>query len=180
MSTPLDLRAAIVAKFDAELPDAVRVAAHPGRFDLAELKRYVTGAPAVRVAVLEVSPEQEGSGLELVCRCAAYTITRAGRDYAADEHSLVLAALMLPIADGEDWDLADASAPRNLAWQNLYASDQGRTAVHLAAMTWDQRIGLGVIDETTLDAFAKFFADWDLGPEPDGQIEAEDDLQVPQ
>lgn len=179
MNTPLDLRAGVVAHLKSTLPNQVRVDPHPGRFDIAELGNYAVHAPAVRVAVLSGPVESLGDTVLLRASVAAYVITTAGREYTADEHSLALCALLLPAINCQTFGVA-SDDPEGLSWQNLYSTEQNRKGAHLAAATWTQAIELPFqVDASTLDDFLRFSADWDLGPAPDGQIEARDAVHVP-
>lgn len=139
------LRSAVVAGIGAGLPDDIAVDSHPGRFNLAEIERVATGAPAVRVAVLHAAAEQVGSELGVLAKVAlaAYIVARSDRHAYADERSLMLASLIVPIVNMNRWGI-EAHPPTELRAVNLFSSElAGKWNASLAAVTWSQEILLG-------------------------------------
>lgn len=172
----LALREAAVLGIAARL-QPVKVQPHPGRFDLSELDRYATGAPAVMVAITSVANVSDDVSLIAECQMAAYIITRADPEYRADERALVIASAILATVDAATWGLDGAHAARELRWQNLYGTEDVKRGAHLSAVTWRQPYQLSSNVEGLPD-FALLVAKYDLGPDPDEQIEAEDQIAL--
>ena len=145
-----DLRKAVVSAVTEAVPDDVRVEAHPGRFSLAELERVAAGAPAIRIALLNVATEHLGGGQGILAtaQMAAYVITRSDRAQRADERSLLLASLLLPLVDMNQWGIACQPAA-DVAAANLFSNQLAkRFDAHLAAVTWSQAIQLGATPDS--------------------------------
>ncbi|HXG47689.1 MAG TPA: hypothetical protein VNO52_08695 [Methylomirabilota bacterium] len=174
----LALRTAAVNGIRSAL-NPVKVDSHPGRFDLAELGNYATGAPVVLVAITSVSSVAEDSTRQADCQLAAYILTRPDREHRADERALIIASAVLAAVDGQAWGVDGAQGARELRWQNLYGTEDTNRGVHLSAVTWRQPLQL--TDEAVgLPDFELLAAQYNLGPDPDAQIEAEDHIPLNQ
>lgn len=107
MSDLQSLREAVVKELQKAVPDDVRVDATPGRFDVRELQRRSVRAPAIRVALMDISVEHLGSGLGVnaTVDMAAFIVTEGDRHYRADERALLLMSAVLPVVDFNQWGI---------------------------------------------------------------------------
>ncbi|MBY6244130.1 DUF1834 family protein, partial [Methylosinus sp. Sm6] len=91
------LRDAVVAALRAKIPGVRSIEPHGGAFDEAELKKFATSAPAIRVALLgfdQVARHSTGQ-LRLPVHLAAVVITRDavadGEKIGRDTQALMIA-----------------------------------------------------------------------------------------
>lgn len=147
MTDPLSLRDAVVAQLQLAVPAPVKVEAHDGTFDEAELKRWMGRAPAVLVAVPGVDRMRRASSgmLELPVRLVAVIIAkdRATPKQSRGDVALSLATLVSAAADGNQWGLDDAATPEELEARNEFTSRVDAAGVALWQVMWCQAIRMG-------------------------------------
>lgn len=93
MSTPRQLRTAIVARFEAAQLGFKDVVAHIGRYTVDDLKRLLGASPALAVGLVGASkPKPCASGeVQIELSFAAVVVTRSGRLEDADDDAIDLA-----------------------------------------------------------------------------------------
>lgn len=178
-----DVRTAIIdtLKNDAALKSlSVDVRPHRGDFTYENLKGIAARPMTCLVSFLGVKEADLQAG-EVRCRCqfGAFVVTTDRPKVPRDSAALVIVTRLLMAVPGNLWGL-DISAPENVAADNLYPAGDDQ-ALALWAVTWEQPVAFDVTDlndDSILDDFLRFHADWDLGPEPDGQYEASDDVTL--
>jgi hypothetical protein len=179
-----DVRTAIVdtLKNDAVLTAlSVDVRAHRGRFTMEDLKIIAARPMSCLVSFLSVRRAELQAG-EVQCQClfGAFVVTTDKPNVSRDSAALVISTRLLMLIPGNLFGL-DISAPENIEAVNLYSGSLNEKGVALWAVTWEQPVAFDVTDlndDSILDDFLRFHADWDLGPEPDGQIEARDEVDL--
>lgn len=177
--TPLELRSAIIA----EVREKVSVLqencqAHGGRFDKGEIRRVAIKSPVVLIACLGLlGAESDGCGeVDAVFQWGAFVVTTDKPQLPRDAGALAIVTALANIIPGNRWGAA-ASEPERIRGDNLFSGQLEGAGVALWAITWQQKLTLGGLEEATLDDFLVFHADYDLAP-PDGQIDAVDDVQI--
>lgn len=178
----LDMRTAIIDDFKTNLAD-IRDNCLPygGKFGKDDVKRYAMKSPAVLVSCLGlVEAKADGCGsVDAVFAWGSFIITTDKQGLLRDVGALaILTAITGRIPDNK-WGLADVGYPEQVRGENLYSGEIDKVGVALWGVTWRQSMTLGGLDETTLDIFAQFHADWDIAPK-DGVIAASDDVTLPQ
>ena len=177
------VRTAIVSEIEDSVTSLLnRVISHAGRFDMEEIKRLALKSPCVLVSCLGVSNIRANSAgeTEALCKWAAYCLVDDKKGVSRDVGVLALVSAVLPVIPDNCWGLDDdLCVPQNIRADNLYSSSLDKIGVALWAVTWDQEITLGGLDDSTLDLFETMHTDWDQA-EPDETLEAEDDLTLPQ
>lgn len=128
MSQLLDLRQAVIARLKTKL-QGFSIEGHLGRFTAAELDKFLTTAPAVRVAILGLSEttdqsDDEGTVLGAVARLAVYVVTKDGADrLGRDEAAIAAVETICLEACGQRWGVPFARPARPATAQNLYSAD---------------------------------------------------------
>lgn len=147
----------IVAGISEALPQLKTCDSHDGRFDLNELKRISTKAPAVYVAALATGDLRGDIGTEVPVTFAAYVITREERRMPRDRQARVLVAALLALINGNTWnDDNITEAPMRVRAQNLYSARSDRDGVAMWAVTFTHPVRIDQLDASTLDDFLTF------------------------
>lgn len=179
----LDLRTAIVDEVRSGLADLIRdnCLPHGGRFDKGEIRRLALKSPAVLIACLGlVNAESDGAGaVNATAAWGAFVVTTDKPQLPRDAGALVIVSALTRVVTDNRWGREDTGYPGKLRGDNLYSGQADGAGVALWAVTWQQTITLGALDESTLDLFATFHADWDLAP-ADGAIDARDHVTLEQ
>lgn len=165
MAGLLTHRAELVKSLRQVLPGRIHIEAHGGKFDLAELKRYSTRAPAVLIAILRAGDAGTTQPRAEV-RCAAYLVIKDTRDEVRDAAHLLLADRLMQLL--RRTPLPDAGKASQLTWDNLYSGYADEEGIALGAVSWRQPL---VLDQDlapqALADFNTLFATDDALP-PDG------------
>jgi hypothetical protein len=145
----LALRAAVVASLQAKLGAAVNVDSHGGAFDLAEVKRFATLAPAVRVAIVGAGRAARFADgrWKVPVRFAAVVFTRdaasGGGKTARDSAALLLAtAIELALASNR-FGLEGVFQPEDVEARCEYSGPLDTIGVALWQATWSSPVLLG-------------------------------------
>lgn len=161
------LRSAIVEVMQAALP-AIKVAEHGGSINAAEIKKWATQAPAIRVACLGVpAVEINPAKSYLDGEWAAFCIER---DRATQGHRdvrvllLAQSAMAVTAQFGQRFNNVAVSAPTNITARNLYARDIDDMGIALWLVRWRQAVEITSVDVTGLDDFETFFASYPIPP----------------
>ncbi len=178
-----DVRTGLIdtLKNDAALKAlSVDVRSHRGEFTYENLQGIAARPMTCLVSFLGVKEADLQAG-EVRCRCqfGAFVLTTDRPKMSRDSAALVIVTRLLMVVPGNLWGL-DISAPENVAASNLYPAGDAQNLA-LWAITWEQPVAFDVTDindSEALDNFLKWYADWDLGPVPDGQIEARDEVEL--
>jgi hypothetical protein len=142
MNDLLALRAAIVATLKTKLGDGVDVDSHGGTFDLAEVKRFATKAPAVRVAIVGVgrASRYADGRLRVPVRLAAVVFTRdaasGGDKIPRDTAALLLATAVELAVGGNRFGLEGVFQPTDLEARSEYSGPVDNLGVALWQVTW--------------------------------------------
>jgi hypothetical protein len=135
-----DLRRAVADRLAELLPKLKSCETHPGRFDEAELKRFLTAAPAVRVAILGIGAGRDtGSGeWDWPVTLAAFVATQsAGKlDRAESAQNIVWA--ILNAVPATDWGVDNARTPEQIRADNLTSAEVTSLGAALWAVSWQQ------------------------------------------
>jgi len=134
----------IAGLIHAEMPDLREAAAHPGRFDLDELRAFMARAPAVRVAALGIDQGTEAGGPVLwrEIDLAAFVVTRPAPQLAAADAALAIVQRLLEFVPGRRWAETCLGQARAVAARNLYSGGARDSGVALWAVTWSQPVQL--------------------------------------
>jgi hypothetical protein len=134
----VDLQDAAVAAIEARFPKLKSCERHSGRFDLDELGRFLTMAPAVRVALLSIGGAV-GADTGLAqgdARLAAFIVTRDAGTVSKDKAALAIVDGLVPLV---------ADFGREVRAENLYSTPAGKQGVALWAVTWVQAAEMGTL-----------------------------------
>ena len=163
MSALYDFQASVVTALGGALGDAVDVAAHPGRFTAAELKRLSMRLPGVRVSVPALKGVQaQGSATLADCRvicilCADNGVVD-GRAVTAAERIASMVSLSLRALSGNAFC---ALAPQAIEADNLFSTDTTNTGAAMWGIGFTSRIVLA--EEDDAPALRRIL--WSLAPE---------------
>ncbi|MGO4872747.1 MAG: hypothetical protein ACLPGW_19445 [Roseiarcus sp.] len=150
----LALRGGVVASLQAKLGASVDVDSHGGTFDLAEIKRFATLAPAVRVAIVgagRASRFADGRW-RVPVRFAAVIVTRDAAPTGAqkvprDAAALLLAsAIELAIASNR-FGFEGVNQPEDVEARSEYSGPLDNLGVALWQVTWTSGVLLGAEGE---------------------------------
>ncbi|PZO03984.1 MAG: hypothetical protein DCF29_10890 [Alphaproteobacteria bacterium] len=127
MSQLIQLRDAVVDAIKAALP-TFGVEGHLGRFSAADLKTFLTFAPAVRVAVLGLRDPAAagltGEDLDATAVLGIYVVTKDGvGKLTRDTAALAAVERILRLAMGARWGLAFALPAQPGGAQNLFSGE---------------------------------------------------------
>lgn len=128
MSQLLQLRQAVIERIGTLLP-TFKVEGHLGRFNAAELTRFLIAAPAVRVAVLNLKDAVEtGDETESEIDCTAvlaiYVVTKDGASKLSRDEAAVAAVERIILgAIGQRWGLVFCKPAEPGSAQNLYSEE---------------------------------------------------------
>jgi len=142
MNDLVTLRAAVVASLKRKLGSTINVDSHGGTFDLAEVKRFATLAPAVRVAIVGVGKASRYADgrLKLPIRFAAVVFTRDtatdGEKIPRDTAALLLATAVELAVGGNRFGLEGVFQPTNLEAHSEYSGPVDTLGVALWQVTW--------------------------------------------
>lgn len=160
MSQLLQLRDAIIAKIKAALPD-FGVEGHFGRFNGAELSKFLVAAPAVRVAILGLSDSSDGveeEDLDTVARVGVYIVTKDGVLKASRDASVCAASeKVVMLAKGQRWGLSFCRAALPATAQNLYSEDTLNKGVALWAIDIRQPLVLSAPEGEAGDPLTELY-----------------------
>lgn len=177
----LAIRDAVVDEFQAatELSQLKTLAPHGGRFDIEELRQIAAKAPALFVAILQVSDTEEGSdGLVGDVQFGAYVVTK---DHPGQERDVGALALVQAVGlriVGNRWGLDAAEGrPERIRADNLYGQAIDKHRIAMWGITWRQRMVLGgELDPATLDALQFIDVTYDLDPDSEAEPEHSDSV----
>jgi len=182
----LTLRAAVVAALRASLPrlagKTVKVEAHAGRFDAAELKRISAQAPAVFVAVLGLADISESCGdVSATCQVLAIVVCKDAPALPRDLAALGMMGALAKIVPGNEWNGAAEKAPEDIRCDNLFSATLDQAGVAMWGVAWRQRATVartGVTDAEAegLDWFLHYHMETVLAQ---GAPVAVDDITLP-
>jgi hypothetical protein len=136
---------AVKDRLNTVLPALKSCDVHDGRFDVSELKRIATQAPAVFVAVLKV-PKTTTNGqdqLEADLSLVVYIITKSAHKLDKGEAARNLAEFIMQQVKSERWDGQAQNRATQIAGDNLYSGIVDKMNIALWAVTWKQTIVLG-------------------------------------
>lgn len=144
MSRLLQLRDRIVERIRTAVPN-VEVEGHLGRFDEAELKKFMVRAPAIRVAVLALEDPRTASdeGVDYTARVGIYAVAKDGAGkFSRDEAAIAMIEAVLLLTDRQRWGLPFCLSAQRAAAQNLYTPGAQADGVALWAIDLRQPVRL--------------------------------------
>ena len=141
MTSPIDLRDAVVAELKVLMPTVARnIEGHDGRIDADAIKSWIRTTPAIRVAVLgarRIVPVGNGK-VDISWIVGVYAVEK---DAAA---AAGLTTAVIINAEGNQRALENVFTPQDMRCDNLHASTLERSGVTIWAATWTQTIRTGV------------------------------------
>lgn len=147
----------IVDGINIALPDLKTCDSHDGRFDIKELQRISTSAPAIYVAALATGSLQSDTSTQVPVTFAAYVITRDQPKAPRDKQARLFVDALLALLDGNTWnDDNITEAPMRVRSQNLYSAGSDRNGVAMWAVTFTHLVQIDQLDTSTLDDFLTF------------------------
>ncbi|MGD0564542.1 MAG: hypothetical protein ABSA66_15805 [Roseiarcus sp.] len=159
MNDLLSLRDAVVVSLKAKLPEGLSIETHGGTFDLAEVKRFATLAPAVRVAIVgagRASRYADGRW-KVPVRFAAVVFTRDTADTTKvrrDAAALLLAsAIELAVASNR-FGLEGVFQPEDVEARSEYSGPLDTLGVALWQVTWTSAALIGAPNDPPDTAIA--------------------------
>jgi hypothetical protein len=141
-------RGAIVDVLKAALPN-VNIDTHGGTFDLNEVKRFATLAPAIRVAIVGVGKhEQYGDGRVLLpVNVAAVAVAKDamadGKKIERDFAGLALTQAIELTVFGNRFGFEGVKRPADLDSRNEYSGPLDQTGISLWQTTWTSGLLIG-------------------------------------
>jgi hypothetical protein len=141
-------RDAVVATLQAAIPN-VDIATHGGTFDDAELGRFATKAPAIRVAIVGVGKhERFGDGrILLPVNFAAVAVTKDsmadGKKIERDRAGLGLTQAIELTVFGNRFGLEGVKQPSDIHGRNEYSGQLDKTGISLWQVTWTSGLLIG-------------------------------------
>jgi len=181
----LALRESVVAELKARLPKlagkTVKVEAHAGRFDAAELKRISAQAPAVFVAVLGLADISESCGeVSATCQILAIVVCKDATALPRDLAALGMMEAMAKIVPGNVWGGAAEKTPEDIRCDNLFSATLDQAGVAMWGVAWRQRATVARTSvtgsEDGLDWFLHYHMETELAK---GAPVAVDDVTLP-
>lgn len=145
MTTPLEVRAAAIARFKAAFPKLRECTDHPDRFDLDEIKRWLTQVPSIRVAWLGITRfEDDGAGfVDAECRFAAFVAADSTAGLKGSDAAAAIVTALVPLIDRADWGFDDVGPAALIAADNLHGAAGDAAGTALWALSWRQSVRLG-------------------------------------
>lgn len=145
MSVLLNLRAAIIAGIADQLPKGWDVGGHLGRFTANDLTKFITVAPAVRVAVLGLTDPKphDGEAVEWRVKIGVFVVTKdQGKALAREEIAAAAVETIVVNAFGSRWGMGAAGVrPAEAATaQTIFNDDTLRHGVALWGIDWSQPV----------------------------------------
>lgn len=117
---------------------------HRGRFTLEELSSMSQAAPALRIALWEVSGVTEVSGMkDVACRFSLAVVTGDTRGLKREEAANNLIAGLCLWLPGQTFGYASAHGAQDIACRNLYDAGKVGGRIQLWEVTWRQTLRLG-------------------------------------
>jgi hypothetical protein len=99
---------------------------------------------------------------------AAFILTTGKSTERRDVQALTLTqAVLATITNATSWGLDEASAPTNIADDNLFSTELDKRHAALAMITWDQPYSFTDVEGSTLDNLEEVHGDWDTATEDD-------------
>lgn len=171
MSVLLNLRAAIIADITAQLPKGWSVDGHLGRFTSGDLAKFITVAPAVRVAVLALTEPkpQDADAVEWRVKIGVFVVAKdQGRTLAREQIAAAAVETIVLNAFGSRWGLGRSGVrPADAATaQTIFNDDTLRHGVALWAVDWSQPVVLSRDEAAEFNPLKELWVgiDPDIGP----------------
>jgi hypothetical protein len=151
------------------------VAAHPGRFDEAEIRRLFQQTPALLTSLMGLSEDSADDNQKL--EFVSWILVRANNKDALFDDALVLLSVLVPLLRGIDASWSKGGADHVEA-KNLYTSAGGgiNAALWAVSWTWPLRGSValtqiseetlaegGILQPSALEAFAGYDAETAVG-----------------
>lgn len=170
--TLVALRNAVVSTISSAVSDFRSVETGRGRYGLKDIERLTTKAPCCIVADLGGTTDGAyagvGSDRRTVRKMAAFILTTGKSTERRDVQALTLTqAVLATITNATSWGLDEASAPTNIADDNLFSTELDKRHAALAMITWDQPYSFTDVEGSTLDNLEEVHGDWDTATEDD-------------
>jgi len=176
-------RDAIVDYFDTTFSE-LNVSAHGGEFDLQSVLRYAKADPALVISVNQAETDKsQHDGVIFNVRVSAVVMARSRAGEPKDERALRIGSYVmreLATFPGQTFGIttADLQAPRSIRGVNLFSTEIDKHQLALFGISWVQLVDITPDTAEAYDDFETFFAEYNLGPDPDDEIEAEDTVDL--
>jgi hypothetical protein len=159
----------------------LNVSKHGGEFTLESVLKYAKADPALVIAITRASTDKsQRDGSMFNVRVSAVVMARARAGEPQDARALRIASYIMGDVTrfpSHVWGLSstvDIQAPRNIDGVNLFSAKVDVHAIALFGISWEQQIDITPDTAESYEDFETFHGDYDLGPDPDDEIEAED------
>lgn len=119
---------------------------HGGRFDVQELKRLGTHAPAIYLSAMAAPLNGElGDGRRILrMQLTAFVVAKDAPGLSRDRAALNLVEALLLMIPNNVWGLAgQCSFPQKISAQNLYSGALDKTRLALWGVSWQQGVFAG-------------------------------------
>ena len=176
-------RDAIVDYFDSTFSE-LNVSSHGGELDLQSVLRYAKADPALVVSITQAETDKsQGDGVRFTVRVSAVVSARSRAGEPKDERALRIGSYVLrevAAFPAQTWDITsvDVQAPRNIRGVNLFSTEIDKHQLALFGISWEQLVDITADTAEEYDDYETFFAEYNLGPVPDGEVEAEDTVDL--
>lgn len=176
----VEIRAAIIAQLQIDVPALKAVKEHGGRFGLKEIKAAASRSPAARVACLGLRKIFfEGAVAKAEVTYGIFVISSDQAAGRRDAIAMTMVAAIGAILPDNSWGLeASVDGAREIRADNLFSRDMDRQGIALWALTFVHTVDLDRVDATDLEDFLLAYIDYDLAP-VDGNIDASDHIDLP-
>ncbi|WP_020613105.1 hypothetical protein [Sediminispirochaeta bajacaliforniensis] len=138
----------------------LKVEAHPGVFDLEELKRIAVKAPAILSSLMDIDWDNG------VLNFSTFIIVRASTQDKLFDDTLKVLSTLLPALEALDADWSIGGG-KNINAKNLYSASTGSLNISLWAVSWEWMIRRGIIGgillSDDLEDFTGYDADTNVG-----------------
>lgn len=178
----LTIRDAIAAAIKPSLIGIKTCEGHAGRFDLNEIKRIATKAPALYLSISQIENiNDDGNEINATIHWVAFIITRDIPGTERDVSALAYVQALISLLPGNNWALDETeTTPKKINAKNLYTANIDKKGIAMWAVSWSQRMMIGTeLDLTILNNFVTYHAEHSLVEGPD-EPAAIDNQNIPQ
>jgi hypothetical protein len=133
--TYLDVRDRVTAQIKEQFAGQkqIHVAAHPGTFDEAEIKRLVTRTPAILTSLMRISDRDVND--ESFCDFVNWVLYRANNQDTLYDGALKIVSALIPVRRGMDADWC-IDGGRGIEAECLYSGSLDKINITLWAVKW--------------------------------------------
>ena len=141
--TYLDIRDVVIGHIRTRLPNRrIHVDAHPGRFDITEMERLYTTAPALLTSLMRAQKRNDANDHRL--EWTTWVLTRGDTRDPLMDLGLSLVSWLTPCLEAlaTEWSVGTAT---DIDARNVYSGAAGRLNVSLWAVSWAWRVRASIV-----------------------------------